>query len=64
MKAYVITTGVIFGLLTVAHLLRIVGENAQLATDPLYMGITAASAAMCIWAFYVVRRARRLPTTR
>jgi hypothetical protein len=62
MKAYVITTGVIFGLLTIAHVLRIVGENAQLATDPAYMAITAASAAMCIWAFYVVRRATPVPT--
>jgi hypothetical protein len=64
MKAYVITTGVIFGLLTLAHVLRIVSENRQLATDPAYMAITAASAAMCLWAWHVVRRARPLPVDR
>jgi hypothetical protein len=55
MKAYVITTGALFGLLTVAHLLRIVMENSHLATDPLYILFTVASAALCIWAFFVVR---------
>ena len=37
MKAYVITTGAVFGLLTVAHLFRIVTENRHLATDPVYL---------------------------
>ena len=58
MKAYVITSGAIFGLLTVAHLLRIVMENKSLATNPAYILITVASAAICIWAFYVLRRSR------
>ena len=58
MKAYVITTGVVFGLLTLAHLLRIVGENPRLAADPFYMAITTASAALCVWAVVVLRRAR------
>ena len=56
MKAYVITTGVVFGLLTVAHVLRIVGENRALAADPAYIAITAASAALCVWAVVVLRR--------
>ncbi len=58
MKAYVITTGVVFGLLTVAHLLRIVAEGLHLAANPIYMLITLASAALCIWAFYVLRRSK------
>ena len=57
MKAYVITTGVVFGLLTIAHVLRIIGENHALAADPAYIAITAASAALCVWAFVVLRRA-------
>ncbi|HSU17268.1 hypothetical protein [Longimicrobium sp.] len=57
MKAYVITTGVVFGLLTVAHLLRIAGENPRLAADPFYVAITLASAALCVWAMWVLRRA-------
>ena len=59
MKAYVITTGAVFGLLTVMHLLRIVMENPHLATDPVYILITVASAALCIWAVYVLRRLSR-----
>ena len=58
MKAYVITTGAVFGLLTVAHLLRIAGENPRLGTDPVYIAITAASAALCGWAVWVLRRGR------
>jgi hypothetical protein len=58
MKAYVVTTGVVFGLLTVAHLLRMAGENPRLAADPAYIAITAASAALCVWAIWVVRRER------
>jgi hypothetical protein len=59
MKAYVITTGVVFGLLTVAHLMRIVWEDRRLATDPAYLAITAAAAALSIWAGYVLRRAKQ-----
>ncbi|MGH9932638.1 MAG: hypothetical protein ACREA9_25825 [Pyrinomonadaceae bacterium] len=58
MKAYVITTGAVFGLLTVVHLLRIVMENRRLATDPAYVLITVASAALCIWALYLLRRSK------
>jgi len=59
MKTYVITTGAIFGLLTVAHLLRIITEGSRMATSPLFILLTVASAALCIWAVYVVRRSSR-----
>lgn len=59
MKAYVITTGAVFGLLTVVHLLRILMENRQLATDPAYVLITVASAALGIWALYLLRRSKQ-----
>ena len=59
MKAYVITTGVVFGLLTVAHLMRIVWEDPRLATDLSYLAITAAAGALSLWAVYVLRHARR-----
>jgi hypothetical protein len=57
MKAYAITTGALFGLLTIVHLLRIVKEP-QLGTEPIYLLITALSAALCVWAFFVLRRLR------
>jgi len=56
MKAYVVTSGGVFGLLTIAHLLRIAFENRHLATDPGYILITLASATLCIWAGLVLRR--------
>ncbi len=59
MKAYVITTGAMFGLLTIAHILRVVLENRQLARDPGYILITLASAGLCIWAWRVLRRLHR-----
>jgi hypothetical protein len=58
MKTYIITTGVVFGLLTVAHLLRIAFEDPRLGSEPVYLAITAASAALCVWAIRVLRRGR------
>lgn len=59
MKAYVITTGVIFGLLTVAHILRVVMGERHLATDPAFVLFTVLSAALAGWAWLVLRRTRQ-----
>jgi hypothetical protein len=56
MKAYVITTGALFGVLTIAHILRIVEEGPSLATNPWYILITVAAAALCAWAWRLLRR--------
>ena len=58
MKTYIITTGVIFALITLAHLLRIVTENKHLATDPFFMIITLLSTGLSLWAFLVLRRSK------
>lgn len=58
MKAYVMTTGAIFGLLTVAHLWRMIAEGG-LVRDPWYILITVAAAALCLWAWRVLRLAAR-----
>lgn len=55
MKAYVVTTGTVFGLLVVAHLWRIVEEGARLARDPWFASVTVAAAALCLWALRLVR---------
>lgn len=34
MKTYVMTTGVVFGLLVVAHVWRIIEEGSHVAKDP------------------------------
>jgi hypothetical protein len=55
MKAYVITTGAVFGLLTLAHIARVFAEGPHLATDPFFVVITIAAAALCFWAWRVLR---------
>ena len=55
MKAYVITTGAVSGLLTLAHIWRVFAEEPRLATDPLFVLITVAAAALCFWAWRLLR---------
>jgi hypothetical protein len=59
MKAYVMTTGVLFGVLTVAHLWRVFEEGASLATDPWYVLVTLVAATLCLWAWRLVRLSTR-----
>jgi hypothetical protein len=59
MKAYVITTGVVFGLLTLVHIWRIFAEGAHLATNPWFMLITLVAAALCVWAWRLARLSSR-----
>jgi hypothetical protein len=59
MKAYLITTGVVFGLITVAHILRMVSEGAHLMREPVYILLTLLSAALSIWAMQLLRRSNR-----
>ena len=56
MRTYVVTTGILFGLLTLAHVLRIVHESRALAADPWYVLITVATAVLCVWAFVLIRQ--------
>jgi hypothetical protein len=60
MKAYVLVTGVIFGLITLAHIARMFAEGSHLATDPVFILLTIASAVLCFWACYLLRRSSRL----
>ena len=55
MKAYVMTTGVVFALLTLAHILRIIVEGPHLAKDPFYVLITVAAGGLCLWAWRLLR---------
>jgi hypothetical protein len=58
MKAYLITSGSIFGLLVVAHLWR-VAEEGHLARDPVFILTTAIAAALGLWAWRLVRATSR-----
>jgi hypothetical protein len=58
-KAYLITTGTVFGLIAVLHLLRGIEERHLLATDPWYFlgmaALGAVAAALSVWAWTLVR---------
>ena len=58
MKAYVMTTGTVFGLLTLVHIWRVF-EERHLVKEPWYILITAAAAALSIWAWRLLWRSRR-----
>ena len=55
MKAYLITTGLIFGLITGAHILRAIAEGPQLAKDPFFILLTVLAASLCVWAWRLLR---------
>lgn len=52
------TTGVLFGLIAVAHVWRVFEEGPSLGTDPWYVLLTLVAAGLCLWAW----RLLRLPT--
>ena len=55
MKAYLITTSVLFGLVTVAHVWRMIAESRALLSDPWFILLTLGTAAMCIWGLRLLR---------
>jgi len=59
MKAYLITTGVVFGLLTVVHLWRAIAEGPRTATDPWFILTTVIAAFLCVWAWRLLRLSSR-----
>jgi hypothetical protein len=54
-KAYLITTGTLFGLITLAHVWRVIEEGMKLAMDPWYILLTLVAAAMSVWTFCLLR---------
>jgi hypothetical protein len=62
-KAYLITTGILFALLTLAHLLRTIVEWPRLAADPWFVlqgpGIGLVAAGLCFWAWRLLWRSAR-----
>jgi len=58
MKAYVMTTGVAFGLLALAHIARVIEEGSQLITNPWWVLVTVAAATLCLWACVLLWRTR------
>ena len=59
MKAYILTTGTVFGLLVAAHVWRIMAERHSLLSDPMFVVITLAAAALSLWAWWLAWRMRK-----
>ena len=59
MKTYVVTTGVLFGLLVLAHLWRLFEEGSHMAKDPWFIGFTLLAGGLALWAWRLVRLAPR-----
>jgi hypothetical protein len=59
MKPYIVTTGAIFALLAIAHILRTIAEWPRLNTDPWFIvegpGIGVLAAAVALWAWRLLR---------
>ena len=59
MKAYLMTTGTVFGLITLAHFWRVFLEWPHLATDSVFVLLTVAAAALCVWAWCLLKYSSR-----
>jgi hypothetical protein len=60
MKYYLLTTGVTFGLIVAAHLLRISQEGSWLLGEPIFLFTSFLSIAFCIWAIVLLNKLRRI----
>jgi hypothetical protein len=59
MRTHVMITGVLFGLVTMAHVWRVFVEGPGLATDPWYILLTIAAAVLSLWAWRLIRLSTR-----
>jgi len=59
MKAYVVTSGAIFGLVAVAHVVRMIAEGAHVTGNPWFLLITAVATGLALWAVSLLRRQAR-----
>jgi uncharacterized protein (DUF2062 family) len=58
MRAYVITTGIVFGLLVLAHIARGIAEGVHVVKDPFFMLSSLIALGLCAWAGRLIMRRR------
>ncbi len=56
MRRYVVTTGVAFTLLTLAHVWRAAVEGWTVARDPWFVLSTVVATSLAIWAWRILAR--------
>jgi uncharacterized protein YciI len=54
-RAYLMTTGVVFGVVALVHIWRMAVEGPALAANPWFLFATAAAAVLGIWAWRLIR---------
>jgi hypothetical protein len=54
MKAYLVTTGMLFAVITAAHVWEVVDRRRIFASDALILGVCVG---LAVWAWRLVRRA-------
>ena len=57
MKTYVAVTGIVFGLITLAHVWRAIQEGPRVL-NVWWILLTVATAALGVWAFRLVRASK------
>jgi hypothetical protein len=55
MKAYLITTGTVFALVTAAHIWRAISETGGTTRDPWFILLTVLTAGLSVWAWRLLR---------
>ncbi len=56
MRAYLIATSVVFGILVAVHLVRLFVEGPRVASDPWFVGATVVAAGLSAWSWRLLRR--------
>ena len=59
MRAYIITTTIIFGLVLAAHIWRVVSEHIVLSREPWFVALTVFVAALFVWGVRLSTRSFR-----
>lgn len=59
MRAYVLTTGLIFSALALSHVARLIAEGTGPLFEPVFLVTTLLAVVMAVWAFWSVRSSQR-----
>jgi hypothetical protein len=59
MKAYLMTTGTVFGAIVLAHVWRLFEEGLHPATEAPFVILTVVSATLSVWAWVLLARHNR-----
>jgi len=57
-KAYLATTGVVFGILTALHIWRIIAEGGGPGREPWFLFISVVAAGFTVWSAVLLLRQR------